>query len=57
MAAGRDRLLSAGKHAKQALGALLVVVGLLIVTDYDKTIETALVAASPEWLTKLTTRF
>ncbi len=31
--------------------------GLLIVTGLDKRIETALVDASPQWLTELTTRF
>lgn len=53
----RNRLLSAGKQAKAMLGGLLVGVGLLIVSGFDKVIETALVKASPEWLTTLTTRF
>ncbi|MGJ0505481.1 MAG: cytochrome c biogenesis CcdA family protein [Methylocystis sp.] len=57
MARWRDRLLTFGKQAKQALGASLVLIGLLIVSGYDKTLETALVTASPEWLTQLTTRF
>lgn len=53
----RNRLVTAGKAAKIALGATLVGMGLLIVTGYDKTIEAALVDASPQWLTQLTTRF
>ena len=53
----RGRLMSAGQGSKQALGALLLAFGLLIVTGYDKRLETALVAASPQWLTDLTTRF
>ena len=57
MAGLRDRLLSAGKLAKQALGALLIVIGVMIVTGYDKHLEAALVAASPEWLTRLTTKY
>lgn len=57
MARWRDRLLFAGKRAKQALGGLLVAIGLLIVTRTDKTLEAALVTASPEWLTRLTTQF
>jgi cytochrome c-type biogenesis protein len=57
MARWRDQLLAFGQRAKQALGASLVVIGALIVSGYDKTIEAALVAASPEWLTQLTTRF
>jgi len=57
MARWRDRLLTVGKQAKQALGASLILIGALIVSGYDKTLETALVTASPEWLTQLTTRF
>lgn len=53
----RNRLMSAGKAAKAAMGATLIAMGLLIVTGYDKSIEAALVDASPEWLTQLTTRF
>jgi cytochrome c-type biogenesis protein len=57
MARWRERLLTAGKRAKAALGAALVAVGMLIVLGLDKQAEAALVAASPEWLTALTTRF
>ena len=57
MAQWRDRLLVAGKRAKQALGLLLVGLGALIVSGGDKSLEAALVSASPEWLTQLTTRF
>ena len=53
----RKRLFGAGKAGKIVLGSLLLVMGLLIVTGLDKHLEAALVAASPEWLTELTTRF
>ncbi len=53
----RDSLLGAGKRAKQALGALLILMGALIVSDLDKRLEAALVDASPPWLTELTTKF
>ncbi len=53
----RDRLISGGKWAKMALGGALAAVGLLIVTHLDKPLEAALVAASPAWLTEVTTRF
>jgi len=53
----RARLLAAGKGAKQALGALLVVIGLLVISGLDRRLEAVLVAASPAWLTQLTTRF
>lgn len=53
----RDPLLAAGKRMKQAMGLLFLALGLLIVTGADKSLEAALVAASPDWLTELTTRF
>lgn len=40
---------------KPALGAILVTVGILVLTGLDKQIEAALVTLSPEWLTALTT--
>jgi cytochrome c-type biogenesis protein len=39
------------------LGLLLLVIGFLIISGTDKTLETFLVDVSPEWLTNLTTRF
>ena len=53
----RGSLRATGGWLKQALGAGLVVAGLLIVTGLDRPVETALVDASPAWLTSLTTRF
>jgi cytochrome c biogenesis protein CcdA len=53
----RYRLRSAGQGLKVGLGALLVVIGLCILTGLDKAAETLLVEASPDWLTNLTTRF
>jgi cytochrome c biogenesis protein CcdA len=53
----RGRLLDAGKTGKAALGGLLIVVGLLIVSGLDKRIEAVLVEASPAWLTEITTRY
>lgn len=57
LARWRGRLLSAGGAAKQALGALLVVVGALILSGVDKQAEAWLVQSSPAWLTRLTTAF
>jgi cytochrome c-type biogenesis protein len=53
----RDRLLSAGKRMKQALGLVFLLLGLLILSGADKALESTLVSASPQWLTELTTRF
>lgn len=55
--AWRTKLMSAGSTGKFVLGALLLIVGIAILTGFDKAIEAALVAASPEWLTELTTRY
>jgi cytochrome c-type biogenesis protein len=53
----RTRLAAAGPALKMGFGAILVMVGLLALTGLDKRVETALVDASPQWLTDLTTRF
>jgi cytochrome c biogenesis protein CcdA len=53
----RGRLLEAGSGGKAVLGILLIGVGLMILTGLDKSVEAALVAASPAWLTGLTTRY
>ena len=53
----RETMLSAGKNLKVALGVVLVLVGLMILTGLDKRLETVLVEHSPDWLTDLTTRY
>jgi cytochrome c biogenesis protein CcdA len=53
----RLRMLTGGKNMKTALGALLAVTGIFILTGMDKKIETVLVDLSPMWLTALTTRY
>jgi hypothetical protein len=50
-------MMSAGKTGKLLLGGGALAVAALILTGADHVLETALVAASPEWLTDLTTRF
>jgi len=39
------------------LGGAFVAIGFAIVSGADKSIEAALVEASPQWLTQLTTSF
>jgi cytochrome c-type biogenesis protein len=53
----RGGLVMAGQSLKVALGGALVVVGLMVITGLDKSLEANLVSISPEWLTDLTTRF
>ena len=53
----RGRMLSSGSMVRSVLGVLFVFTGIMIVSGQDKLLEAALVEASPEWLTALTTRF
>ena len=53
----RGRLHAAGHGAKIGMGVVLLAIGVLILSGSDKRLEAALVAASPAWLTELSTRF
>jgi cytochrome c biogenesis protein CcdA len=53
----RGRMLQVGRGGKLLVGAVSLAVALLIVTGLDRRLEVALVDASPDWLTALTTRF
>ena len=53
----RGRVLAAGSRGKQVMGGFLVAAGFLVLSGLDKRLEAILVAASPDWLTSLTTRF
>lgn len=53
----RGNLLRLGAQGKYLLGGLMVVLGLFILTGWDKALEAYLVDVSPPWLTELTTRF
>jgi cytochrome c-type biogenesis protein len=53
----RGRMLQAGKSGKMLLGGVALAVALLILSGADRALEAQAVAASPTWLTDLTTRF
>lgn len=53
----RDRMANAGKGIKTGLGVILIAVGISILSGFDKSLEAALVSASPDWLIDLTTQF
>jgi len=53
----RGRLMTTGTGAKIGLGAVLAILGLLILTGLDKRLEALGVEHSPAWLTSITTRF
>jgi cytochrome c biogenesis protein CcdA len=52
----RGRMLGASTSLKIALGALLVVAGILTLSGYDRTIQTELGQVLPDWLVAITTR-
>lgn len=56
LARRRGGLAHAGRAGRLALGGLLVLTGLAVLTRFDKLVETALTEASPQWLTDLSTR-
>ena len=53
----RGKMMQAGKTGKILLGGSALLVAMMILTGTDHALETALVSASPEWLTSLTTRY
>jgi hypothetical protein len=53
----RGRLLAAGQRGRAVLGVLLLVLGVAILTGWDRRFEAWAVDASPAWLTDLTTRY
>ncbi len=57
MMKARGSLLTAGSSAKTALGIILLAIGILVFSGYDKAAEAALVSVMPDWLVTLTTRY
>jgi cytochrome c biogenesis protein CcdA len=53
----RGKLMQVGKSGKVVMGGILIVIGVMILSGADKTVEAWLVDHSPEWITTLTTRF
>lgn len=52
----RDWLSRLSRIGKPLMGAALLVLGLLVLTGLDKSLETVLTNAAPDWLIALTTR-
>jgi cytochrome c-type biogenesis protein len=53
----RGRLRAAGQWGSGLLGIALLLIGLAILTGWDRGFETWIVEHSPDWLSELTTRF
>jgi len=53
----RGRLMTGGRVGKLALGAAMLLLGASILSGLDKHVEAFIVDLSPDWLTRLTTRY
>ncbi len=53
----RGRMMTGGRYGKIILGAVMLLIGMAILTGLDKQFESWLVDVSPPWLTRLTTQF
>jgi cytochrome c biogenesis protein CcdA len=53
----RGKLLQAGQWGKLALSGVLLLLGLAILTGWDRRFEAVVTDHSPQWLVELTTRF
>ena len=53
----RGRMAAAGSAGKTVLGALMLLLGLSILSGFDHVVETWLVTHMPDWLLNVTTRF
>jgi hypothetical protein len=53
----RGRLLSVGKYGKQVFGMVMLVLGVLIATGADKSVQAWILDRTPAWLTAATTKF
>lgn len=57
LARRKDHMARMARWAKPAMGAVMAIMGGLIASGLDRTLETYLTQAMPAWLTALTTRF
>jgi cytochrome c biogenesis protein CcdA len=53
----RGRLLTFGQRGRWLFGAVLLAIGVAILTGWDRDVEAWAVEHSPDWLTALTTRY
>lgn len=53
----RERLAAMSRYAMPATGAVLLSLGLFILSGADRVVETVLTDAMPAWLARITTRF
>ena len=51
----RATLMAAGRNGKRVLGGIILVIGALVLSGFDKRLEAFLIDVSPDWLTTLAT--
>jgi cytochrome c-type biogenesis protein len=55
MSRWRAGLMSASTRGRRVLGALMLLVGVLIITGTDRSLEASVIGVLPDWVTNLTT--
>jgi cytochrome c-type biogenesis protein len=55
MSRWRARLMNASTRGRRILGALMLLVGVLIITGTDHALEAIVIGILPDWVTNLTT--
>ncbi|HTC27528.1 cytochrome c biogenesis CcdA family protein, partial [Dyella sp.] len=55
MSRWRVRLMNASTRGRRILGALMLLVGVLIITGTDRALEATVIGILPDWVTNLTT--
>jgi cytochrome c biogenesis protein CcdA len=53
----RGKIAASGRGVKMAFGAIVLVVGVSIITGFERDVQTWLIALTPEWLLNLATRY
>jgi cytochrome c-type biogenesis protein len=57
LARWRGKLIDGGQRGRRLLGAILLIVGIMILTGGDRLAEGLIVSVSPDWLIDLSTRY
>jgi len=57
MQRARGKMVSIGNTGKKIFGAIMLALGLLIVSGFDKHLEAAVLNIAPDWIIKLSTTF
>ncbi len=53
----RGKIAASGRGVKMVFGAVVLIVGISIITGFERDVQTWLIALTPEWLLNLATRY